>query len=78
MIVDDEAFEDGIVLTRAQWVELMDSVRALSAANAKLVEVVALLLNQTLKVAVEQAKTQSVSRDPYDLNDLRKLIEGGE
>lgn len=77
MLLDDESFDQSIVLTHAQWEELIGSVRSLSEANAKLMDVIVMLLSDTENHAVRAAlSSQDALADPYDLRDLCKLVRG--
>lgn len=75
---DDILTEDIVTLTRPQWEDLMRSIQSLSLANAKLVETIAFLLKQNLKRNPDapEAEIRLKGIDPYDLGELRKLIDG--
>ncbi|MCW3061527.1 MAG: hypothetical protein JWQ02_3348, partial [Capsulimonas sp.] len=45
---DEELTDETVMLTRAQWEDLMKSIQSLSQANARLVETIAFLLKQNL------------------------------
>ncbi len=74
MMLDDDPFDDTIILTRAQWHDLIGSVKTLADTNAKLLGVISTLLDQ----AVNGSNTVPADTDPYDLGALRRLVEGGD
>jgi len=79
MMLDDDAFDDTIVLTRAQWHDLVGSVKTLADTNAKLLEVISALLDQAATGTRERTgKVESEEIDPYDLGTLRRMVEGGD
>lgn len=90
---EDIIIDDQVTLTRAQWEDLMRSIQSLSLANAKLVETIAYLLKQCAAAdpdVFEMSSTQEngtnfefrgpadKETDPYDLTELRRLVEGSE
>lgn len=80
---DEELTDETVMLTRAQWEDLMKSIQSLSQANARLVETIAFLLKQNLARGAAMAEEESVKAavaegDPYDLAALRRLMGIGD
>ena len=78
--MDDEEglTEELVTLTRSQWQDLMRSVQSLSRANTKLVETIAYLLRESVQSDDEPSLPQTYAGDPYDLTQLRRIVERGE
>jgi hypothetical protein len=76
----DEELEDVITLTRKQWEDLMRSIQSLSQSNATLLKTISYLLKQSAQVETDpkSAKRDSLGQDPYDLAELRRLIQSSE